>query len=261
MDELFEEKQPKKKQPSKQVGHLYRKLFLLVFAIALLAQALLFVDKGLGDYYNTLKDSFKVILTVDAPAESTVLEQWGQTLNQKQDITSVRLLSPEDALTVVRHKNPQLVDSLLLMGKNQMPAYFEITLSVPAINNIRPFVDNLDAEYEDLTPHYNAQHAQMFFYVGFAAKAVRILGALALLCLLAFMFLVEAFPYEQGHALGGVISGVLAGALSAVALGILICPLGPLADVLAYFTTWHRQVLLVVCCGLLGWTFSKWQKF
>ena len=101
----------------------------------------------------------------------------------------------------------------------------------------------------------------MLFYVGFAAKAVRILGALALLCLLAFMFLVEAFPYEQGHALGGVISGVLAGALSAVALGILICPLGPLADVLAYFTTWHRQVLLVVCCGLLGWTFSKWQKF
>ena len=112
MDELFEETQPKKKKHTKQVGHLYRKLFLLVFSIALMAQALLFVDKGLGDYYNTLKDSFKVILTVDTPAQAAVLEQWGQTLNQKQDITSVRLLSPEDALAVVRHKNPQLVESL-----------------------------------------------------------------------------------------------------------------------------------------------------
>ncbi len=261
MDELFEETKPKQRTRSKQVGHLYRKLFLLVFSIALITQALLFVDKGLEDYYNTLKESFKVILTVDAPAESTVLEQWGETLNQKQDITSVRLLSPEDALAVVQRKNPQLVDSLLLMGKNQMPAYFEITLSIPAINNIRPFVDNLNAEYEDLTPHYNEQHAQMLFYVGFASKLVRILGALALLGFIAFMFLVEAFPYEQGHALGGLLSGIFAGILSAGVLAALIYPVGHLADVFVYFTTWHRQVLLLAFSGLMGWTFSKWQKF
>ena len=61
MDELFEETKPKQRTRSKQVGHLYRKLFLLVFSIALITQALLFVDKGLEDYYNTLKESFKVI--------------------------------------------------------------------------------------------------------------------------------------------------------------------------------------------------------
>lgn len=261
MDELFEHVEPKRRARTKQVAHLYRKIFLLVFAIALLAQALLFVDKGLGEYYNTLKDSFKVILTVNTEAAPSVLEQWGQSLNQKKDITSVRLLSPEDALTVVRHKNPQLVESLLLMGKNQMPAYFEITLSVEATNNIRPFVDNLNAEYEELTPHYNEQHAQMLFYVGFACKLVRILGGLALLGLLAFMFLVEASPSKQGHAWGGLASGLLAGGLSLGVLSALIYPVGPLADIFTYFTTWHRQVLLVIGCGLLGWIFSKWQKF
>ena len=142
-----------------------------------------------------------------------------------------------------------------------MPAYFEITLSIPAINNIRPFVDNLNAEYEDLTPHYNEQHAQMLFYVGFASKLVRILGALALLGFIAFMFLVEAFPYEQGHALGGLLSGIFAGILSAGVLAALIYPVGHLADVFVYFTTWHRQVLLLAFSGLMGWTFSKWQKF
>ncbi len=260
MDELFEPESKKTTRP-KQVGRLYRKLFLLVFAIALVTQGLLLVEKGLADYYQSLQDSFKVILTVDAPVDTTVLEQWGQSLNQKQDITSVRLLSPEDALTVVRHKNPQLVDALLLMGKNKMPAYFEITLSVPAVNNIRPFVDNLDAEYEDLTPRYNAQHATLLFEVGLWSKLLRLLGGVALLAFIAFMFLVEAAPAEHGHAWGGLCSGLLAGVLSDGLIASLVYPTGLLATVIHNFTTWPRQALLVVFCGLLGWTFSKWQKF
>lgn len=259
MDELFEP-ETKKNTPTKQVGRLYRKLFLLVLAIALVAQGLVLVEKGLTDYYHTLQDSFKVILTVNTPADTTIMEQWGQSLNQKQDITSVRLLSPEDALTVVRHKNPQLVDALLLMGKNKMPAYFEITLSVPAVNNIRPFVDNLDAEYEDLTPHYNAQHAALLFEVGLWAKLLRVLVGVALLAFIAFMFLVEATPSEKGHAWGGLLSGLLAGLLAGGLTAALIYPTGLLANVVHNFTTWPRQALLVVFCGLLGWTFSKWQR-
>ena len=260
MDELFES-ESKKITHSKQVGHLYRKLFLLVFAIALVVQGLLLVEKGLTDYYRALQDSFKVILTVDTPMEAAVLEQRGQSLNQKNDITSVRLLSSDDALTVVRHKNPQLVDALLLMGKNQMPAYFEITLAAPAINNIRPFVDNLDVEYEDLTPHYNTQHAALLFEVGLWVKLLRLLGGVALLAFIAFMFLVEATPMKHGHAWGGLCAGLLAGLLAGGLIGVLVYPMGLLATVIQNFTTWPRQVILVVFCGLLGWTFSKWQKF
>ena len=260
MDELFEPEQSKPNTP-KHVAHLHRKLFLLVFAIALIAQGLLFVEKGLTDYYNTLSNSFKVILTVDGEAQSEALEQWGQTLNQKEDITSVRLFSPEDALAVVRHKNPQLVESLLLMGKNQMPVYFEITLSNPAISNIRPFVDNLDAEYEELTPHYNEQHASMLFVVGLSAKLIRLLGAIALLGFIAFMFLVEATPSKQGRRLQGMLSGILAGLASILVIGGLLYPTGYLEQAFRFFTTWPRQALLFVFCGLLGWTFSKWQRF
>ena len=260
MDELFEPELKPTARP-KQLGHLYRKLFLLVFSIALIAQGLFLVEKGLTDYYHTLQDSFKVILTVDSPVDSKTLEQWGQSLNQKQDITHVRLLSPEDALAVVRHKNPQLVDSLLLMGKNKMPAYFELTLAVPAINNIRPFVDNLDAEYEELTPHYNAQQAALLLEVGLWAKLIRLLGGVALLAFLAFMFLVEASPAAQGHAWGGLLSGVLAALLACAIMVALLYPMGILTQAVRTFTTWPRQLLLGAFCGLLGWTLSKWQKF
>lgn len=260
MEDNFELEMKEVRTP-KQVGHLHRKLFLLVFAVALLVQGWLAVEKGLSDYYRGLAGSFKVILTVDGPAEPAQLEEWGQTLNQKADITSVRLLSPEDALAVVRHKNPQLVESLLQLGKNQMPAYFEVTFADGAMANIEPLVDNLDAEYESLTPHYNLSHAQLMFRVGLYAKLLRALGALALLGFLTFMFLVEAAPYSQQRAFSGLLSGLLAGVLSGVLLAVAVYPAGLLTDLLPYFTTWPRQGMLVVFCGLLGWTLSKWQRF
>lgn len=245
----------------KQVGHLHRKLFLLVFAVALLAQGMLLIEKGLNGYYRQLASSFKVILTVEGPAQPAELEEWGQTLNQKEDITSVRLLSPEDALTVVRHKNPQLVESLLQLGKNKMPTYFEVTFTDASMANIEALVDNLDSEYEALTPHYDAVHARMLFRVGLYAKFIRGLVALSVLGFLAFMFLIEAAPYTQQQALSGLISGLIAGVLSGVLVAAVMYPAGILDDLFAYFTTWPRQGLLVVFCGLLGWVLSKWQRF
>ena len=260
MDDNFE-LEMKQTRMSKQVGHLHRKLFLFVFSVALLAQGWMMVEKGLSGYYCQLTDSFKVILTVDGPAEPAQLEEWGQALNQKEEITSTRLLSPEDALAVVRHKNPQLVESLLQLGKNKMPAYFELTFDDDAITRVEPFIDNLASEYESLTPHYDTLHARLIARVGLYAKLLRGLGALALLGFLTFMFLVEASPYTQQHAFGGLLSGLLAGVLSGGVLLMLVYPVGLLTDMLAHFTTWPRQVLLVVFCGLLGWVLSKWQRF
>ena len=145
LKEMFEGKAEASGAP-KQVFRLHRRLFLLVFAVAVLLQSVVFVNMRLGNYYKELDSTFKVLLTVNSQAENETLEQIGESLNQKEDIQSVRLFSPEDALEVVRRQNPQLTEALLLMGKNKMPAYFELKLNYKAINNIRPFVDNLAAE-------------------------------------------------------------------------------------------------------------------
>lgn len=260
MDELFEMEKKEERRP-KQIGHLYRKLFLLVFGIALLAQGLLWVEKGLSSYYAILKDSFKVVLTVNSQASSEQLEQWAQQLDQKPQVASVRLFSAEEALSVVHHQNPQLVESLLIMGQNQIPAYFELRIPDEAINNIRAFTDNLAVEYEDLEPHYNQQHARLLFYTGLYTKLLRVLGLLALLVFVAFMFLVEATPTEHANKWGGLFSGLLAGGLAGGLLGAVLYPTGLLAEVIRDFTTWPRQALLISLCGLLGWALSKWQRF
>ena len=166
MEEFLEE--PKTVKVPKHLFHLHRRLFLLVFAVAVLLQTAVFVNMRLDTYYQALNRSFKMILTVNGTPDNAKLAETGDSLNQKEDITDVKLFSPQDALAEVRRQNPQLADAMLLMGKNKMPAYYELRLSYKAINNIRPFADNLSAEYPFLTPHYNLQHAQLLFYVGCA---------------------------------------------------------------------------------------------
>lgn len=259
-DFLEEEKAPAK---PKQVGRLYRRLFLLVFAVAVLWQSVLFIDMRLQDYYRQLADSFKVIFVVNGKPTNAVLEQIGETLNQKNDVASVRLFSPADALESVRRQNPVLTESLLLMGKNKMPAYFELKLTDRAIGSVGPLVDNLASEYKTLFPRYNAQHAQLVFYSGLCAKFLRMALLFAGLLFLAFMFLVEAYPVAGArvHHLSGAFSGVLAGLCSVAFFAVMLYPSGFLSDAVRLFTTPERQILVLVFCGLFGWTLSKWQKF
>ncbi len=264
LTEMFEgKKETASAAAPKQLLRLHRRLFLLVFAVAVLLQSVVFVDMRLGNYYRELNDSFKVLLTVNGQPSNEELEQTGESLNQKTDISSVRLFSPEDALSVVRRQNPQLTEALLLMGKNKMPAYFELKLNYKAINNIRPFVDNLAAEYPGLEAHYNADHARLLFYTGLCSKLLNLAVIFAILLFLAFMFLVEAYPSNQvrSHYLGGAVSGVLAGLASCVFFAVLVYPTGFLSVAFAQFTTAGRQLLMLAFCGLFGWTLSKWQKF
>ena len=260
MDDFFEATEKQTHTPV-QVAHLHRKLFLLVFAITLLIQGWLLADKGLAEYHAALQDSFKVVLTLDGSADNAQLETWGQELNNQPSITQVRLFSPEDAMAVVRHKNPQLADSLLQLGKNKMPAYFEIKLTEETLPNLTPFLDNLTAQYPALTPYYHAGQARLLFYTGLVSKLVRTVGALILLAFIAFMLFVEAAPYKSKYTFSGAFSGLLAAAASSVCVAAAVYPVGVLADILPMITSWGRQGLLLTFGALLGWTLAKWQRF
>jgi cell division protein FtsX len=114
MEEFFEEKPGKQKNQVKHIFHLHRRLFLLVLAVAILGQSVLFVSTRLNRYYKELENSFKIIFTVNTKTTNDTLNQIGESLNQKTDITGVRLFSPQDGLEAVRKQNPQLTESLLL---------------------------------------------------------------------------------------------------------------------------------------------------
>lgn len=261
MDDFLEDK-PNSKRAAKHVFRGHRRLFLLVFAIAILWQSVSFLHLQLGTYLTDLEKDFKVILAVQGTPSNERLSDIGESLSNKDDIETVKLFSPEDALSVVKERNPQLASSVLLLGKSKMPAYFEIKLGYKAINNIVPFVDNLSAEYKELTARYNADHARLIFYTSLCSKILNIAAACAALLFLAFMFMVEAYPCNTTkHLFTGVLSGLGAAAASGLLFAALLYPTGLLAEAFAHFTTVERQALLFIFCGLMGWTLTKWQKF
>ncbi len=241
---------------------LHEKSTKLPRVIAVLWQGLLLVDKRLSQYHADLYNSFKVILTVEGTPDNATLEQMGETLNQKKDIASVKLFSSQDALEVVRRQHPQLVRDMML-GRNQMPAYFELHLTPTAVRNVESLMANIAAEYSGIVPHYQTAHAQLVFTTGIWAKLLRVGMLLAGVLFFSFMFLVEAYPSSrrQTHYIGAAVAGVVAGVCSCLCFGGLLYPLGLLSEPIRAFTSVSRQLLVLSFCGLLGWTLSKWQKF
>lgn len=261
MEDFLQDK-PKKAKGSAVVFRAYRRLFTLVFAVAVLWQGVSFLQMQLSSYHRALAADFKVLLAVTLPADNAALAALGESLSAKEDVKSVKLFSPQDALEALKTKNPRLTQALVALGREQMPAYFELKLADRAINNIRPFTQNLAAEYPQLSVKYSAEQADLAFYTGLCLRTVNLAAVFALVLFFAFMFMVEAYPVRgKAHVAGGVVSALLAGALSFAFFALLTYPTGLLVEALRHFTSVERQLALLVFCGLFGWTLGKWQKF
>ena len=257
MEDFLQEK-PKKKTHSVS----FHRLFVFIFALALLGQVISFIHLQLSHYHQRLTQDFKVILTVSAPADNTLLSTWGESLSAKTDITEVRLFSPQDGLAALQTKNPRFAASLVTLGRDTMPAYFELKLTDAGISNVQSFVQNIAAEYPSLSVNYSAAQADMIFYTGLCLRVIQFAIILSLVCFVLFMFLVEAYPMRgKSHAPAALGYGALAGVLSLVGMCLLVYPTGFLMPALQHFTSVERQISIVVFCTLLGWSLGKWQKF
>ena len=261
MEDFLQEK-PKRSKTTAVVLRGYRRLFTLVFAVAILLQCVSFLQLQLSRYHRALAEDFKVLLAVTQPTSNQALSELGESLSAKEDVLAVKLFSPQDAMAALKAKNERLTQALVALGYEQMPAYFELKLSNRAINNIRPFVQNLQAEYPQLLLKYSQEQAQLTFYSGLCLRTLNVAVVLALVLFFTFMFMVEAYPVRgKVRVAGGVWSALLAGVLSLVLFMALTYPTGLLLPALQHFTSLERQLTIWVFCGLLGWTLGKWQKF
>lgn len=261
MEDFLQDK-PKKAKGSAVLFRGYRRLFALVFAVAVLWQSVSFLQMQLGKYHRALARDFKVVLAVAQPLDNPALAALGESLSAKADVQTVKLFSPQDALEALKAKNARLSEALVALGREQMPAYFELKLTDRGINNIRAFAQNLAAEYPQLSVKYSQAQADMAFYSGLCLRTVNLASVLALVLFFAFMFMVEAYPVRgKAHVAGGVVSALLAGLLSLAFFALLTYPTGFLVEALKHFTSVERQLGLLAFCGLFGWTLGKWQKF
>ena len=262
MDEFLDEEENKKSQKETNPARGYGRVFVLVFAIAMLWQVVGFIQMQLAQYHEGIVKEVKIVMPVVADLDNESLNAIGESLNSKTDVRSVKLFSAQDGLAALQQRNPRLTQALIALGKEQMPSYFELHLTDRAINNIRPFAQNLAAEYPQLAVKYSPEQADMAFWSGLCIRTINAAAILALVLFVCFMFMVEAYPvHGKSHSGRAVWWALLAGVLSFAVLAAAIYPTGLLMKALAGFTSIGRQVGLLVFCGLLGWTLGKWQKF
>lgn len=261
MNEFLQEDSTQSKKSS-TLSRGYGRVFVLVFAIAMLWQMISFIQMQLLQYHQALVKDVRIVMPVVGNLNNEALTALGESLNSKTDIRSVKLYSPQDGLAALQAKNPRLTQALVALGREQMPAYFEVHLTDRAINNIRSFAQNLAAEYPQLTVKYSAEQADMAFLSGLCLRTVNAAAILVLALFVCFMFMVEAYPvHGKSHTGGAVWAALLAAVLSFVILAAAVYPTGLLLKALETFTSIGRQVGLLIFCGLFGWTLGKWQKF
>ena len=128
------DKKEQKPVSQKHIFHLHRRLFLLVFAVAVLWQGLLLVDMRLGQYYNELSRTFKMILTIEGKTDNATLQQIGEGINQKADVASVKLFSAKDGLEFrcVRYQHCRNYQTVFRLLKRNERTQAVIFLTVPS---------------------------------------------------------------------------------------------------------------------------------
>lgn len=261
MEDFLQEK-PVHKQAAAPIFYGYRRVFVLVFALALLWQAVSFLQLQLSNYHHALADDFKILLSVNSPLDNKTLAAIGESINARAEVASVKLFSPEDGLMALQQRNPRLANEMVVLGREQMPAYFEIKVVPSALHSVQMLTRQLAAQYPQLMARYVQQQADMAFYTGLCLRSVNVIAILSLAGFLVFMFLIEAYPVRgKSHIPGTVLSALLACAASLAILLILLYPARYLTEQISHFTSLGRQAVLFVFCGLLGWTLGKWQKF
>ena len=104
MEDFLQEK-PKRSKTTAVVLRGYRRLFTLVFAVAILLQCVSFLQLQLSRYHRALAEDFKVALAVTQPTSNQALSELGESLSAKEDVLAVKLFSPQDAMAALKAKN------------------------------------------------------------------------------------------------------------------------------------------------------------
>ena len=235
-------------------------VFALAAAAGLAGQTLLFAERQCWRLESALREDFRVVLFVRAPLEESRLKVLEEKLRAQPEVEELRYVSADDALGSLRREDPELAESVALVGDNPLPSAFELRPAADALPRLAAWLDGLRGlgEWSDL--RYKAGELQAILRLRFYAH---LLGAVlgGLFCLAAGLVLATLSATARGALKGhppltaAALAGGAAGILCAAALA------WPLRrdELLWAWPPIAAQAALLAACGALGWTLSLWR--
>jgi hypothetical protein len=222
-------------------------------------ETLLFVQRQCRAVEAGLREDFRVMLFLSSDMDAGKQKVIEEQLRALPDVDDVRSVSRQEQLSELRRDDPELVDSVALIGDNPLMPAFEVRLGEGGVAKIaqwlaqaQPLADWADVRYK---PAQVQAILQAQFYARFLDLALA-----ALVCLAAALALAGVWVMGKHHGHGAWRRhGFTAAAVSAAGaaaggalVGVMVLPLKALAPWFSW-PTLGGQLALLLAAGSAGW--------
>lgn len=222
-----------------------------------MAQSLLFMESQARRIEQALTDDFKIVAFVKADVNAGKLKVLEEKVRALPDVEAARLVSRDEALETLRREDPDLVESVALLGENPLQPAFEVRLAAASLARAGSWVENAYAlpEFEDIR-YKPAQIRAILLaqFYGYFLKLAANVGFCLTIFMLAGLFWTGLdFSAAVLKRAAAFPAGTLAGMGLAYALAY------PLRNLYSWWTwpSLSNQALLVFAAAVLGLCFSR----
>ena len=243
----------------------YRVVFLVVFAGALMAEALLFMRAQTREIALILKEDFRIVAVKSdkVKRDSAGIEE---ELRALPGTAEVSFMSKAERLRKLREEDPDLVGAVTGIGANPLPDTFEVSLEETALGDLNAWVEAAwkikgveDVKYKPLaaTAILHAQFYGHYILVSLtlAFMALAVLGLMTVFYRNTF----AALPGSLRRDRNWVFAGLLAGAMAAAVSFALVYPVKYLSPLWLWpGTLW--QAAVIAAGGVCAWVLCQWKN-
>lgn len=247
---------------SKIIFRGYRRVFFLVFALAMFMQAGIFMQSRIETALKLINEDFKIVLAFNT-TDRKQAQEFQTNVSNVEGVESIDIIEPNNVLAALNDSGNSM--SAQAVNADFLPAFFEVKVNKDVLLNPKVWVqDNISALNQDVSTYYKEDQAKLAVYINAINKFAIIALLAGAFSLLVFGFFVEAFYTKimpLNERFGGVFSALLAYVLSAGAAFALAYPLNSMNPDFRYcLLTWQQAALGLLCLSA-GWTLAKWKKF
>ncbi len=231
-------------------------LFALAAAVGLAGETLILAERHCSRLEASLRDDFRVVLFLRSDIEEARVKVLEEKLLAAPEIADVRFISAAEALAALKREDPELAESVALVGDNPLPSAFEVRPAPDSLTHLGEWLDSARrlTEWSDL--RYKSGQLQAILRLRFYAHCLRMTLS-TLLCLIAGIALASLCvfaPVNRELALWAS-----AGGASGMTLAFAI--LWPLHrdELLWALPGQMSHLTLLAACAALGWFLSLWR--
>jgi hypothetical protein len=235
-------------------------LFMLAAAAGLAGETLLLAERHCSRLESSMRDDFRVVFFTRASLEESRAKVLEEKLRAAPEVADVRFVPADEALAALKRDDPELAESVALIGDNPLPAAFEVRPAPESFTHLGAWIDAARrlADWSDL--RYKGGEVQAILRLRFYARLLSMTLS-TLVCLVAGVALIAVGPFSRTPHHGSPQAAFWAAAGGAFGALIAVAISWPLRrdELLWAWPGLTSQLFLLASCAVLGWSSSLWR--